>query len=104
VATEANLTVEEHVTAAVERVRVYWDEQRAIARKQLLSAEASSACTVSGPKSQESTASLRSHRAAPPAPQRDPAWAELPHHTGFTRGVRTDRAKIKKVFEAVKDT
>src|SRR5688572_14294884 len=54
VATEAGLSLDEHVAAAVERTRAYLDEQWEIARKRLLSVEALiRGAAVSGPKSRE---------------------------------------------------
>ena len=108
VATEANLTVEQHVAAAVERTRAYWDEQWAIACEELLRAEPMiSGASVSGGKSTGSHSTicdligrLRSNAS------RDARWAELfLAHTGFTRGVNDgSREEIKAVLEAVKPT
>ena len=108
VATEANRTLEEHVTAAVQRTREYWDEQWRIARDELLRVEALICdASVNGAKSREShavicalIAQLRLRGA------RDDKWAAVfLDHTGFTRGVNDgSRDEIKAVFEAVKPT
>ena len=108
VATEAGLTLEEHVAAAVERTRAYWGEEWEVARQRLLGAEALiRAATVSGPRSREQHAmacrligQLRVQR------DRSAEWAAaLLDNTGFTRGIRDgSRDEIKDVLDAVKPT
>ena len=108
VATEAGRTLEEHVAAAVERTRAYWDEQWGIAREELLRAEALiSEASVGGPASRKSHAiisgligRLRANA------ERDAQWASVfLDHTGFTRGVNDgSRDNIKAVFAVVKPT
>ena len=108
VTTEADFTLEEHVKAAVDRTRDFWDGQWAEARDRLLAAEALIRdVSVRGPKSRDShaiivglIARLRTRA------ERDARWAaDFLANTGLTRGVNDGaRDDIKAVFEAVKPT
>jgi ATP-dependent helicase/nuclease subunit A len=108
VPTEAHLTVDEHVAAAIARGRVYFDNQRALAREQLLAGErVIDGADVKGGASRESHGNMcslidRLRRDADDVPD----WpAEFRDNTGFTRGVRNgERDAIKDVFDAVKKT
>ena len=108
VASESELTLEEHVTAAVERTRAHWDSEWAVARDRLLrAAPLISGAIVGGAKSREShgiicglIARLQSDS------ERDAGLASLfLGHTAFTRGVKNGlRDDIKDVLAAVKPT
>jgi ATP-dependent exoDNAse (exonuclease V) beta subunit len=108
VVTEASLTLEQHVAAAVERTRAYRDDQWALARQRLLDAETLIAgATVSGGKSRASHAIIcelirRLRRDS----ERDAALAsDFLANTGFTRGVQDgSRDDIKEVLAGVKPT
>ena len=108
VVTEAGRTVDEHVAAAVDRTRTYWDEQWKIARDTLLGVDSHIRnAIVSGPKSRAShavTCGLLDRMRSDGT--RDSAWAiEFGDHAGFTRGVK-DGSKdvIRDAFDRVKDT
>ena len=108
VSTETRRTLEEHVTAAVERTRAFWDEQWRIAREELLRAKALICdASVSGAKSRESHGIISGLIGRLRAiPERDTQWASMfLGHTGFTRGVNDgSRDKIKAVLAVVKPT
>ena len=108
VASEANLTLEQHVAAAVERTREFWDDQWAAARDRLLEAEELiRGATVSGDARRRSHAIIceliaRLHTSG----ERDAVWAKLfRENTRFTAGVSNgEREATKEVLEAVKPT
>jgi hypothetical protein len=108
VSTEAGRTLEEHVAAAVDRTRAYWDGQWAIAREQLLRKEQLIVgASVNGAKSRASHAVICALIAQVRIrEERDAKWAAVfLEHTGFTRGVNDgSREEIKAVLEVVKPT
>src|SRR5687768_2992857 len=106
VAGEAGLTLEEHVAAAVERTRGYWDERWDVARRSLLETEALIAgATVGGDKSRASHGIVcgliaRLHHVS----DRDANLAkQFLGNAGFTAYVRDGSAEaIRRVFDVVK--
>ncbi|HTL32624.1 MAG TPA: UvrD-helicase domain-containing protein, partial [Kofleriaceae bacterium] len=108
VPTEAHLTVDGHVAATIERARVYFANQRALAREQLLAGEdVIDGADVGGGVSRQAHANMcslidRLRRDADAVPD----WpAEFRENTGFTRGVRNGkRDGIKSILDTVKDT
>lgn len=104
---EERYSVEEHVAAAVRRVRQYWQGQWTEARRRLLEIEPLiTGLEIRGKASAAQHGQLcdllgRLHGAAEPNAQMAAEFCDL---TQFTRGIRDEAAAaaVKEVFEAVR--